>query len=671
MRNIHKSQYGIIGAVSTPEYVDVGLTTHHTLTPIIINSYGSYGAKDITGLSGWQTLALDEALTPFQNQVDSDRMTLARTHSNQTTPVSNAEQPLVCSGAEFIVSQLASPRFVHRAKQDGIITNIDKNKTLTVKYKDGSIDIFDIVPRMSRTKRGSYIALEMNTLEEGEKFKANQPVAFTKNFNQKGVYCAGKNINIALINYLGLSHEDSYIITKRLADTTETDTVEEVQAIIPPNTKIINLEKEKGKHVQSGDILVEFSYDNGLDEYINLASTQLEEDLEDENSQDVYSSGFKSIKLLAPEGEIVDIKVFINNKLSADKQLLAFHNNLVIDQKQVIAKLASVVKDKNKKLSITDNMDLSFINIGDHKLKGNIFVGSRIVYYIKRPKKVNVGDKMSSRYGAKGVISKILEQAPKGEFTENIDVFLSPISILGRKNIAMIKELFLGKIFFNANKKLIEMSENPKITNDKLAKFIIDLYNIVGPKKIAKSVEANVNKYTGNKLRQDIKNNKINLFCTVEPFEDISFKSIRSAAKFLNIPLEEKVYIPELDKWTDVPVPVGISYYMFLEHYSDVYSNIRGTGRFTGLTRQPTKRKAQDGGQSVAGLDLYAFLTYDTNHIISELLGPRSDEHNAKRKLYNEIIESGEMPTTSEPTKTGGTRDIFNLYILGMGLNIS
>jgi DNA-directed RNA polymerase beta subunit len=669
MRNIHKSQYGNFGAVSTPEYVDVGLTTHHTLTPIIINKYGSYGAKDITQLSGWQTLTLDESLTPFQNQVDSDRLTLARTHANQTTPISNAEQPLVCTGAEFIVSQLASPRFVHRAKKDGTVIDVDPNKTITVKYKDGTDDIFDIIPRMSRTKRGSYISLEMNTLEKDEKFKANQPIAFSKNFNQKGVYCAGKNINIAIINYMGLNHEDSYIISKALADETLTDTVEEVQAIIPPNTKIINIEKEKGKHVNNGDILVEFSYDSNLDEYLDMAELNLE-DPENETSQEIYSSGIKSIKLLAPEGEIVDIKVYINNKVSADKQLLSFHNTLVKEQKEIIAKLAPG-KEKDNQLSITDNMNLNFINIGDHKIKGNIFVGSRVVYYIKKQKSVNIGDKISNRYGAKGVISKVLEDAPKGEFTEKIDVFLSPISIIGRKNIALIKELYLGKIFFHANKKLEEMCDDPKITNDKLAKFILDLYGIIGPKKILDRVTENVNSYTGNKLRTAIKDDEINLYCIVEPFEDISFKSIRSAAEFLKIPLEEKVYIPELDRWTDVAVPVGISYYMFLEHYSGVYSNIRGTGKFTGLTRQPTKRKAQGGGQSIANLDLYSFLTYDTNGIISELLGPRSDEHRSKRELYNEIIETGEMPSLPESTKTGGTKDIFNLYILGMGLNIT
>jgi DNA-directed RNA polymerase beta subunit len=88
------------------------------------------------------------------------------------------------------------------------------------------------------------------------------------------------------------------------------------------------------------------------------------------------------------------------------------------------------------------------------------------------------------------------------------------------------------------------------------------------------------------------------------------------------------------------------------------------------LTRQPTKRKAQGGGQSIAALDIYTFLTYDANNIMSELLGPRSDEHRSKREMYNNIIETGMMPSVPEVTKSGGTRDVFNLYITGMGLNI-
>jgi DNA-directed RNA polymerase beta subunit len=97
---------------------------------------------------------------------------------------------------------------------------------------------------------------------------------------------------------------------------------------------------------------------------------------------------------------------------------------------------------------------------------------------------------------------------------------------------------------------------------------------------------------------------------------------------------------------------------------------VRGTGKFVSLTRQPTKRKAQGGGQAIGRLDMYSFLTYGANNILTELLGPRSDEHKSKRDLYNTIIETGELPSAVEITKTGGTKDIFNLYITGLGLEI-
>jgi len=649
--------------------MNINVTVHHTLTPIITNKYGSYGAKNIEDLSCWQMLTIDEALVPFQNQVDSDRLTLARTHINQSTPINNSEQPLVCSGAEFIVPQLASPRFVHIAKQNGTVIEVVKNKTITIQYEDDSISTFDIIPRISRTKRGSFIDLEMHTLKVGEKFKANQPIAFTKNFNHNGIYCGGKNLNVAVCNYLGFNHEDSYTISKKTADQTTTDIIDEIDVVIPPDAKIITIEKEVGKLLNEGDTLVEFTFNISVDEYLENSKI-ISDELGEENFNLLLSSSDKSIKKLATAGEIIDIKVYINNRTTTDAKLLNYHQELVKDQKQSIKKLSENVKS-DKLLSVTDNMNLSFMTIGDHKIKGNIFNGTRIVYRIKRTKNINIGDKLSNRYGAKGVVSKILETSPKGQFTKEIDMFISPSSILGRRNIALLKELYLGKIFYNANLQLEQMANDPKITNDKIAKFIVDLYHITGPTKLAKQVESNVNNYTGNKLRQAIKNDEINLFCIVEPFEDISFQQIQDAAKFINIPLEEKIYIPELDQWTDVPVPVGISYTMALEHYSDVYANIRGTGKFTSLTRQPTKRKSQEGGQSIGGLDLYAFLTYDANNILSELLGPRSDEHKAKRELYNEIIENGLMPSLPVATRTGGTKDIFNLFILGMGLSIN
>jgi len=56
----------------------------------------------------------------------------------------------------------------------------------------------------------------------------------------------------------GLNHEDSYIITKELADETKTDTVEAISIEIPPNTTIINLETEKTNMLMPAIYLLNF-----------------------------------------------------------------------------------------------------------------------------------------------------------------------------------------------------------------------------------------------------------------------------------------------------------------------------------------------------------------------------------------------------------------------------
>ena len=63
-RNIHKSHIGNMAAVATPESNNVGIITHHTLNPLILNKYGSYGLKDPSMLTGWDTVGVSESLIP-------------------------------------------------------------------------------------------------------------------------------------------------------------------------------------------------------------------------------------------------------------------------------------------------------------------------------------------------------------------------------------------------------------------------------------------------------------------------------------------------------------------------------------------------------------------------------------------------------------------------------
>ena len=76
---------------------------------------------------------------------------------------------------------------------------------------------------------------------------------------------------------------------------------------------------------------------------------------------------------------------------------------------------------------------------------------------------------------------------------------------------------------------------------------------------------------------------------------------------------------------------------------------------------------------SVGQLDISAFITYDIDDVIHELLTARSDNHKLKRNMYSAISETGELyePTEDDiklQVTTGGTSDLKNIYFNALGL---
>lgn len=668
-RNIHESHYGNVGAVSTPEGTGVGLMQHHTLTPVISNEWGTYGGKDIMNQSGWNILTADEALILLQSSMDSDRATMARAHVNQATPVKNAEKPLVTTGAEFLLPQLSSKRFISTAKKPGRIKAIEPDRYVTIQYNDGNEESFDLTPRMSKTKRGSMIPLHMKCEKNvGDHIDKNEVIAHTGNFDQDGTYISGKNVFVSVMNYHGYSHEDAYTISRELADETTTDIIKEVYTVIPPDAKVISLVDEIGKQVNANDVLLEFTYDYNLDDYISTYASEIGTDADQSEIDDmIFGQSNETIKLLGSiDGEIVDFKIYMNNKKRVDNKIQKLHDELVKKDRQLIRKLE---KGKDIKTSARDNISTDYMKVGGHKLRGGKeFEGAKIVYRIKYSKPLRDGDKIANRSALKGVISKILDEPPYGEFTPKIDIFVSPIGVFSRKNMSILKELYIGKIFYFLNKFVKERAQE---TDDmqSLINQILDVYRMISTDKVYQSVEKRLQNTSHEKLKQKFINETNSLFFMIEPFTNVTFEQIKQAADYLEIPLDEKVYLPELGEWTSTVVPVGVAYYQFLEHHADVYANVRASERYTGITGAPTKGKSKQGGQSIGNLDVNALITLEANDLLKEFFTIRSDDHRVKRQAYSSIMETGELVSLDDTrTGRGGTRQLFNIYMTSIGL---
>ncbi len=595
------------------------------------------------------------------------------THRAQATPIKNSEEPIVATGAEFIVPQLSSNKFIHLAKEDGIVLDIKKDEHVKIKYKNNKIVHINTIPRLSMTSRATYINLNFNTLEKGEKFKKNQMIAWTDAFNGE-CYAGGKNLVIAVMNYLGHSHEDGYAISSTTADNMQTEIVDEITVIIPAKTKVLKLLTDIGTITKQDEVLVDFSYVGDIDEYIDKYNLTLNDE-EDYNS--IYNLTDNSIKVRSPGGEISQIQIYLNNKDSVDSIVIELWNKICKELKTKQALFSINAATEKEKLAATDNLDVSQIRTGTHKHYGVLFEGAKITYFIKRVKGLIPGDKLCNRYGSKGLITHVIpeDKIPYSESNSKIDIFISPISVFGRKNTTIIKELYIGKIIVELQKEVIKKINDSRISTKSIRDFILHIYETLDfspNKRYSNKIKSYLMSLSDTELRNIIKLNKLKFNFIVEPFINIQMSAIKSAAEFMNLELDERVYIPELKCWTKTKVPVGYNYINSMEQLAEDYETLRSTGSYMGASGQPKKGRKAEGGssQAVGGLDVYALLSYDCPSILNELMTVRSDDFSSKRKVFFNIVQTGssEIP---EETGNASTRQLYDKHMIAMGLKIT
>jgi DNA-directed RNA polymerase beta subunit len=428
-RSIHPSYIGNVASHSTSEYASVGIVNTLTLGASISNNYGGFGGKRANYTKdNIDSLSIDEYLTPFVGHLDSERLVIARTHISQKVPIINGDLPLIETGAEYLVPQLTSTKFAHTAKQPGKVLAVSPNEYITIQYEDGKIENLDIMPRYTATKRNSTIQISLNNLEIGDTFQKGQMVAWSKAFNGDGLVI-GKNVMLAVMNYRGLSFEDAYVISESMSNGCVSENVLRVPIIIPAGTKVLNVITDKFTQTDSSTPLVEFQYMKSVDEYI--ASYDMLGDDFNEDEDSIFSKGMNTLKRMSPGGEIVDIKIKINTKTGVDPLLI----NLWEQQRKTINRLEKTLTKHatTEEESLVDNIDMSVLKVGGHKVRAKEFDGVLIEYYVKQPMPIQLGNKIANRYGAKGCVGYIIpeESTPKGEYTPNIDIFIQPSGVLG------------------------------------------------------------------------------------------------------------------------------------------------------------------------------------------------------------------------------------------------
>jgi DNA-directed RNA polymerase subunit beta len=95
---------------------------------------------------------------------------------------------------------------------------------------------------------------------------------------------------------------------------------------------------------------------------------------------------------------------------------------------------------------------------------------------------------------------------------------------------------------------------------------------------------------------------------------------------------------------------------MKLNHLVDDKIHARSTGPYSLVTQQPLGGKAQQVGQRLGEMEVWALEAYGAAYTLQELLTIKSDDVNGRSKIYETVVKGENAP---QP----GTPESFNVLI--------
>jgi len=89
----------------------------------------------------------------------------------------------------------------------------------------------------------------------------------------------------------------------------------------------------------------------------------------------------------------------------------------------------------------------------------------------------------------------------------------------------------------------------------------------------------------------------------------------------------------------DQPVTVGRAYILKLVHLVDDKIHARSTGPYSLVTQQPLGGKAQQGGQRLGEMEVWALEAYGAAYTLQEFLTVKSDDVAGRTRMYESIVK--------------------------------
>lgn len=518
-----------------------------------------------------QAVSLASGLVPFIEHDDAQRSLMGSNMQRQAVPSIRPQAPRVGTGLEGRAAQDSGQ--VVLSDVEGVVTELDATH-ITVVDKDKEPHVYPLLS--FRRSNQSTAMTQRPVVEKGQLVKVGQLLA--DGFSTDGGEVSlGQNLLVAFIPWYGGNFEDAIVISER----------------------VVKDDRFSSAHVE--------------DFVIDVRDTKLGPEVV---TRDIPNVGEEKLRNLSEDG-IVRIGAEVRSgDILVGKVTNKGETDLTPEERLLRAIFGEKAKDvKDTSLYLQHGAMGKVVDVkvfsreaGDKLPTGVI---QQVQVSIAQIRKLQVGDKLAGRHGNKGVIARIVAEADMPYLADGtpVDVVLNPLGVASRMNLGQILETHLGWAA----------------------------------------------------VRQDY-------YVASSPFAGVMEEEITAELARADLPANGKVTLYDglSGEAFDNPVTVGVMYVLKLHHLVEDKIHMRSTGPYSLVTQQPLGGKAQFGGQRFGEMEVWALQAYGASYSLQEMLTIKSDDVAGRSKTYETIVKGGEIQHPHTPAAF----DVLVKELKGLGLDV-
>ncbi len=545
-----------------------------------------------------QVFSVNTNLIPFLEHDDANRALMGSNMQVQAVPLIRAQAPVVMTGLEERV--VRDTQAALYAEEDGEVLRAEGSRVV-VRYTSGRVAEYPL-RRYVRSNQGTALDQRVR-VQPGQRVRKGELLADGP-ASEGGFLALGQNVLVAIMPFDGYNFEDAIVISEELLKRDFYTSIHIERYEIEARDTKLGPEKITRDIPHTSEAALRDLDEEGV---VRIGAEVKPGDIL------VGRTSFKGEKEPSPEERLLQ---------------------------SIFGEKARDVKDTSLRVPPGEGgivVGAYRLRRGDKGVELKPGVREVVRVFVAQKRKLQVGDKLANRHGNKGVVAKVLpvEDMPHLPDGTPVDIILNPLGVPSRMNLGQILETHLGLAGWVLGQRYIspifDGAKEPEIKA-----LLAEAFEVYFGRR--RSEGFGVDKRELEVLRRA---EKLGLVTPgASPEEQL---------RELFIQGKVVLYDGRSGEPIEGPIVVGQMFIMKLYHMVEDKMHARSTGPYSLITQQPLGGKAQFGGQRFGEMEVWALEAYGAAHALQEMLTLKSDDIEGRNAAYEAILKGEDVPEPSVP----------------------